>query len=140
MLIYLRVVSKRNAPRFQIAQRLYSLLVQSVQQQKLFLRDMSLDTQAKTDLATKFWSQVEIHIPIWTAIKAGELKPSDIRQTYICSLSVVLVAIGAGGNALIRSFSKQLGNAFLSRLDAVDWGKGNPIWQDLIFVNGRVAA
>lgn len=103
------------------------------------LRDMSLDTQAKTDLATKFWSQVEIHMPIWTAIKAGDLKPSDIRQEYICSLSVVLVAIGAGGNALIRSSPNNWERA-LFRLDTVDWGKSNPIWQDLIFVNGRVAA
>lgn len=103
------------------------------------LRDVSLDTQAKTDLAAKFWSQVEIHMPIWTAIKVGDLRPSDIRQEYICSLSVVLVAIGAGGNALIKS-SPNNWERILSRLDTVDWGKRNPIWQDLIFVNGRVAA
>lgn len=103
------------------------------------LRDISLDTQAKTDLATRFWSQVESHMPIWAALKAGELKPSDIRQEYICSLSVVLVAIGAGGNALIKSLPDNWEN-LLIRLDAVNWSKSNPIWQDLIFVNGRVAA
>ena len=103
------------------------------------LKDMPLDTRAKIDLATKFWSQVETHMPIWAAIEAGELKPSDIRQEYICSLSVVLVAIGAGGNALIRSFPNDWERG-LFRLDTVDWGKSNPVWQDLIFVNGRVAA
>lgn len=103
------------------------------------LRDISLDTPIKTDLATKFWSQVESHMPIWTALKAGDLKPSDIRQEYICSLSVVLVAIGAGGNALIRSFPNNW-ESILVRLDTVDWSKNNPIWQDLIFINGKVAA
>ena len=103
------------------------------------LRDISLDTPIKTDLATKFWSQVESHMPIWIALKAGDLKPSDIRQEYICSLSVVLVAIGAGGNALIRCFPNNW-ESILVRLDTVDWSKNNPIWQDLIFVNGKVAA
>lgn len=103
------------------------------------LRDISLDTQAKTDLATKFWSQVETHMPIWNKVKTGDLKPSDIRQKYICSLSVVLVAIGAGGNSLIRSFPDSW-ERVLSRLDVVDWRKSASIWQNLIFVNGRVAA
>lgn len=103
------------------------------------LMDMSLDTQAKTDLATKFWSQVESHVPIWNKVKTGALKPSDIRQEYICSLSVVLVAIGAGGNAMIRSFPDKW-EYILSRLDTVSWRKSDPVWQNLIFVNGRVAA
>lgn len=103
------------------------------------LRGVPLDAQAKTDLAIKFWSQVEDHMPIWNKVTTGELKPSDIRREYICSLSVVLVAIGAGGNALIRSFPDNW-EYILSRLDAVDWRKGNHVWQNLIFVNGRVAA
>lgn len=108
---------------------------------EVLLRDIEipLDVQAKADLAAKFWSQVENCMPIWNKVKTGELKPADIRHEYICSLSVVLVAIGAGGNALIRSFP---GNweRVLSRLDAVDWSKDNPVWQNLIFINGRVAA
>lgn len=65
------------------------------------LRDMPLNTPAKTDLAIKFWSQVENHMSIWNKVKTGALKPSDVRQEYICSLSIVLVAIGASGNALV---------------------------------------
>ena len=106
---------------------------------EVLVRDIPLDTQAKTNLAIKFWSQVESHMPIWNKVKTGKLKPSDIRHEYICSLSVFLVAIGAGGNALIRSFPDNW-ERVLSRLDAVDWSKGNPVWQGLIFVNGRVAA
>lgn len=103
------------------------------------LRDMPFDIQAKIDLAIKFWSQVENHMSIWNKVKTRALKPSDVRQEYICSLSIVLVAIGAGGNALIRYFPDNW-ERVLSRLDTVGWRKNDPVWQDLIFVNGRVAA
>lgn len=103
------------------------------------LKNCPLDIRAKTNLAIKFWSQVETHMPLWAAVKSGDLKPSDIRQDYICSLSIVLVALGSGGHALIEAEPNGWERT-LSRLDAVNWSKQNPVWRDLIFVNGRVAA
>lgn len=96
-------------------------------------------TQQKVDLAISFWTAVSSHITEWSDVQFGRKKSSDIRKESICSLSITLVAIGYAGNALI-SFYPDSWEQKLKTLARIDWKKSNPMWENLVFVNGRVAA
>lgn len=103
------------------------------------LKDVELPSDDKAALAVSFWNEVAHHIPEWQAVKSGDMKSSDVRRDYICSLSITLVALGAGGNALLKQLPQAWSKA-LYNLDTVDWRKSNPAWENLVFVNGKVAA
>ena len=103
------------------------------------LEGMNLPLQEKVELAKDFWSSVGSHIKEWNRVKSGDMKSADVRKDYICSLSITLVALGSAGNALIQQYPDSW-KAHLRRLEQVDWQKGNPQWENLVFVNGRVAA
>lgn len=93
----------------------------------------------KTELAKDYWCCVSKHIKEWEKVQSGELKSSELRQEYICSLSITLVALGAAGNTLVQKHSKNWRER-LTALESINWRKTNPIWDSLVFVNGKVAA
>ena len=101
--------------------------------------DLNMTLQEKADLARNYWTTVGGHISEWHQVKAGEIKSSDVRKQSICSLSITLVALGHAGNALIRLYPDTWAE-HLSRLRRINWQKNNPQWENLVFVNGRVAA
>lgn len=103
------------------------------------VKDFDLSLQEKISLSEQYWDAVSNHIVVWNKVKSGELKPSDIRKDYVCSLSLTLVALGFAGNALIHAVP-DMWEPYLENLDSVDWNKSNPIWEGLVFINGRVAA
>lgn len=103
------------------------------------LKDISAPFEEKITIAKLFWSTVGECIEDWTAVKNGYRKSSEIRQESICSLSITLVALGFGGNALIQAFPNDWVKK-LGMLKKIDWSKSNLIWENLVFVNGRVAA
>lgn len=103
------------------------------------LKDIKLDISQKTGLAVEFWNEVALNMPEWLAVMRHEKKSSDVRINSICSLSITLVAIGHGGNILLRAYPQDWKKRVVN-LSNVDWRKDNPIWNDLVFVNGKVAA
>lgn len=103
------------------------------------LSGLDLTTQEKTELAVTFWSAVSAYIKEWNAVCSGQMKASEVRKECICSLSITLVALGYAGHALILAYPNEWA-AHLHGLKSIDWRKTNPIWENLVFVNGRVAA
>lgn len=103
------------------------------------LAGLTVPLQEKVDLAKSYWSTVGKYIAEWNKVKTCEMKSADIRKDYICSLSITLVAIGYAGNAIIRQ-SPDTWEEHLKRLADIDWRKTNPNWENLVFVNGKVAA
>lgn len=103
------------------------------------LTGLNLPLREKVDLAKNYWSAVGRYIAEWNKVKTGEMKSADIRKDYICSLSITLVALGYAGNAIIQR-SANTWNEYLKKLADIDWRKTNPDWENLVFVNGRVAA
>ena len=95
--------------------------------------------QEKVDVAKAYWSAVGKYITEWNKVKSGEMKSSDIRKDYICSLSITLVALGYAGNTIIQQAPDTWEN-HLKKLSDINWSKTNPEWENLVFVNGRVAA
>ncbi len=103
------------------------------------LMGIEAPTQEKTDLAVQFWTAVSSHIDAWNDVRLGRKKSSEVRKDYICSLSITLVAIGHAGNALITTHPDDWEQR-LKTLAEIDWKKSNPAWENLVFVNGKVAA
>lgn len=102
------------------------------------LKDLDLGLEEKSALAIHFWEQVSKYIPFWTAVKNGQVKSSDVRKNTICTLSITLNAIGAGGNQIIRRYPNAW-ETHLCHLAHVDWNKTNPVWENLVLVHGKVA-
>lgn len=103
------------------------------------LAGIDLPLQKKVEHARDYWNTVGKYIIEWNKVKTGEMKSSDVRKDYICSLSVTLVALGYAGNAIIQ-YSSDSWEKYLQKLSTIDWRKTNPQWEDLVFVNGKVAA
>ena len=103
------------------------------------LKGIDLPLGLRGDMAVAFWKCVASHMPQWNLVHSGEKKASDVRQEYICSLSITLVALGYAGNALLTEFPTEW-ESKLSSLEIINWRKDNPIWENLVFINGRVAA
>lgn len=103
------------------------------------LKDIKLDISQKTGLAVAFWNEVALNMPEWLAVMRHEQKSSDVRSNSICSLSITLVAIGHGGNKLLLAYPQDWKKR-VANLSNVDWKKDNPIWNNLVFINGKVAA
>lgn len=103
------------------------------------LRGIELSIDQKSKLAVDFWNTIETCIPEWGKVKRGEIKSSELRQESICSLSITLVALGSAGGMIIKQFPKEWKKK-LGKLKQIDWSKTNPIWEGLVFVNGKVAA
>lgn len=103
------------------------------------LKNAKGDTEEKIDIAVKFWSAVGTHIEDWTLVKSGAKKSVDVRKNSICSLSITLVALGTAGRAVISAYPSDWIER-LEVLEQIDWSKTNPEWDNLVFVNGKVAA
>lgn len=103
------------------------------------LKDVKLDMPEKTKLAIEFWNEVASNMPEWLAVMRQEKRSSEVRSGSICSLSITLVAIGHGGNKLLHTYPHDWKER-IANLAKIDWKKDNPIWNDLVFVNGKVAA
>lgn len=103
------------------------------------LKDIAMPLNDRIELAITFWNSVASFIPEWNEVKKGNMKSSELRKNYVCSLSITLVAIGAAGNELLRSQPNHWQEK-LQKLSSIDWQKSNPQWEGLIFVRGKVAA
>ena len=103
------------------------------------LKGIQATTDEKATLAIEFWNEVSKHIPEWTQVKIGEIKSSSVRNDSICSLSITLVALGSCGGVLLKEHPNSWTER-LRRLEFIDWRKSNPLWEGLVFVNGKVAA
>lgn len=103
------------------------------------LKDINEELTDKVDIATAYWEIVGQQISDWKLVKSGLKKSFDVRNESICSLSITLVALGTAGNALIKKYPNDW-KVRLQVLGSIDWSKNNPEWDNLVFVNGKVAA
>ena len=93
----------------------------------------------EAELASRFWTVVSSRMAEWNDVRFGRMRSSEVRKDYICSLSITLVAIGCSGNALIASYPDSWEQR-LRLLAEINWRKNNPMWENLVFINGKVAA
>lgn len=86
-----------------------------------------------------FWIAVSKAIPEWMEVKSGTLRSIDLRQDKICAHAVVLRAIGAVGNQLMKERPLDW-KAGLLGLTQVDWRKSNRDWENVCIVANSVVS
>lgn len=136
--VFIGLVEKEKTTISNRARALFTLSAICTATEEL-LKDTKSDTEQKINLAVEFWNAVGSHIDDWNLVKTGAKKSSDVRRDSICSLSITLYAIGSAGRSLLSAFPDNW-NEKLSALEQIDWSKSNPVWENLVFVNGKVAA
>jgi DNA sulfur modification protein DndB len=89
-----------------------------------------LDYGGKEELAVDFWSAVASYLPEWGKVKAGDLRPFEVRQEFIHTHAVVLWGIGSAGHTLISQHPDNWRQQ-LARLEYIDWRRTNREWQGI---------
>ncbi len=90
-------------------------------------------------LATDYWTAVSKAIPEWGKVRAGDLKPVELRQENISSHAVVLRALGGLGADLLREDPTGWKGRLLD-LQSVSWSKKNPDWEGICIIANSVVS
>ncbi|MBX0330252.1 DNA sulfur modification protein DndB [Oscillochloris sp. ZM17-4] len=90
-------------------------------------------------LAFQFWQSLGEIVPEWRQIIGRETTASALRQAYIHSHTVTLLAIGMAGNALITAHPADWKER-LTALGDVDWSRANTsLWEGRAMVRGKMS-
>ncbi|RIK74180.1 MAG: DNA sulfur modification protein DndB [Planctomycetota bacterium] len=90
--------------------------------------DQSMGEQE--ELATDYWNAVAGNMPEWAKVKAGDMKPMELRQEFIHTHAVVLCGLGAMGKSLIENYPDDWAKK-LKGLRNIDWRRTNKEWQGI---------
>lgn len=93
----------------------------------------------QVSIAQNFWLELGEIIPEWRQIICREVTASHLRQNYVHSHTVTLLAIGMAGNALIQAHPHDWSER-LQALDELDWSRRNvQLWEGRAMVRGRMS-
>ncbi len=101
------------------------------------IESQGIDEDAK--LAVEYWEEVARQMPEWQSVRDGKMPASEVRGDFIHSHGIVLQALGAVGNALLRD----KGSNWKSRLKVlrrINWSRSNSaLWEGRAMIGGRVS-
>jgi DNA sulfur modification protein DndB len=89
------------------------------------------------DLLVDWWSTVAKHMPDWAAVHSRHKEAQELRAEKIASHSTVLRALGGLGQELMRDPNWR---TRLAQLEAIDWSKKNPDWENVCIVANSVVS
>ncbi|RRR72429.1 MAG: DGQHR domain-containing protein [Candidatus Viridilinea halotolerans] len=90
-------------------------------------------------LGEQFWCQLGEIIPQWPQLIRNEVTPSYLRENYVHSHTVTLVAIALAGEALIQSHPDDWSKR-LKMLGSIDWSRKNTrLWEGRVMMRGRMS-
>lgn len=102
---------------------------------EVLLRGSDRSGEDATKLVIQYWSAVAENIKDWQDVLDKKTAASDVRQNYLHSHAIGLVALGFLGNELLK---RSLWAKDLKILQKIDWSKNNPDWTDLVIFGGRI--
>ena len=95
-------------------------------------------TEEDEQFLLKFWQLVSDNIVEWQEVLRRELTKKDLRENYIITLAVTLLALGKLG-AYFYENSQYAMEQYLPRLSQIDWLRSNSDWQGRVIKNnGKV--
>ena len=86
----------------------------------------------------EYWDLLVNHIPQWRELQNREITKRDLRENYVVTLGITLLAIGRVGNWIyVNQFDER--DKYLAKLVDVDWSRKNPMWKErMIRNNGKI--
>lgn len=108
-----------------------------------------IKTDDRLKYAIAYWEMLCFHIPLWLEVQQGAMKPSELRESTLCSHGVMIQALGLLGANIFRNCFVLNNNlsedeklekvkGYVSQLAKVDFSKGNPHWAGILWDGGRV--
>ncbi len=95
------------------------------------------DIPTNAGLLTDYWTEIAKHMPDWGKVLSGQKLAIELRQEKISSHSTVLRALGGLGVDLMVAGDWK---ARLTPLEAIDWSKKNPEWENICIVANSVVS
>jgi DNA sulfur modification protein DndB len=95
------------------------------------------DIQANAALLAEYWNAIAAHMPDRQKVLSGRKLALELRQEKISSHSTVLRALGGLGVDLI---GREGWKDQLKALEAIDWSKKNPEWENVCIVSNSVVS
>jgi len=95
------------------------------------------DIIANATLLVEYWNTIARHMPDWNDVFTRHKLALELRQEKISSHSTVLRALGGLGLDLI---GKPGWKDQLAALEAIDWSKKNPEWENVCIVSNSVVS
>jgi DNA sulfur modification protein DndB len=90
-------------------------------------------------IAQQFWQELGQVIHEWQQIIQREVTASHLRQHYVHSHSVTLLAIGMVGHELIATYPDSWSEE-LRKLQTIDWSRDNTaLWEGRAMVRGKMS-
>jgi len=96
-------------------------------------------TKTQHHIAHEFWNAITEVVPEWQQLTNGSVTTSHLRENFVHSHTVMLIAIGKLGNQLIDS-DPQNWQEKLKVLSQLDWARTNTeLWEGRVMVRGRMS-
>jgi DNA sulfur modification protein DndB len=90
-------------------------------------------------IAQRFWQDLGEIIPEWRRVINREVSAAYLRQHYVHSHTVTLLAIGKAGHDLLTAHPKDWGE-HLRNLGQLDWSKENTdLWEGRAMAHGKMS-
>jgi DNA sulfur modification protein DndB len=86
-------------------------------------------------ILTDYWTTVAKHMPDWDMVLTRHKEATELRAEKIVSHSTVLRALGGLGLELMKDENWR---TRLAGLEAIDWSKKNPDWDNICIVANSV--
>ena len=98
--------------------------------------DVDLD---QIEIAQQFWQEIGDVIPEWRKVIDQNVTSAHLRQNYVHSHTVTLIAIGMAGHDLIATYRADW-HSRLHKLEEFDWSKRNAaVWEGRAMVRGKMS-
>lgn len=104
----------------------------------LLVRSSHDDFEQDLQTACDYWETLADLLPEWGRVRTGALTAADLRQTWIHSNGVVLVAFGRFGDAIMAE-RPETWRQDMAPLRRLDWSRTNPEWDGRAVVLGKLS-
>jgi DNA sulfur modification protein DndB len=101
-------------------------------------KNADVETQHEK-IAYDFWNELGKIIPEWRRLLQDETTSAYLRENYVHSHTVMLIAIGRAGKNLIADYPNDWRDR-LSQLGSIDWSRTNAeLWEGRAMVRGKMS-
>jgi len=97
-----------------------------------------LMSEERKKLAVSFWGEVFLNIEEWQQIERNLISPFELRNNFICSHTVALMALGRAGRSLINEYPENW-NDHLSKISSMNWHRNNLQWEGRVTIRGKIS-
>lgn len=103
---------------------------------KMIIQGHDLDIKL-TKFINDFWFQISINICEWNELQSKTITKKSLREDYIITQGIVLLAFGKLANFFYSSKHIQY-KKYIKKLSTINWLRRNPIWEGRALANGKI--